>query len=123
MCGICGCLYHDRARPIDQPLIGRMTGTLRHRGPDADGYHVSGPIGLGMRRLAVIDLVGGVQPIANGDRTVIVGCNGEIYNFKDLRRELTALGHCFATGSDVETIVHAYEEWQDAALPRLNGMF
>ena len=76
-----------------------------------------------MRRLAVIDLAGGAQPIANEDRSVFVICNGEIYNFQDLRRELAGLGHHFSTRSDIETIVHAYEQWGDDALTRLNGMF
>jgi len=100
-----------------------MAATLRRRGPDDEGYYISGPVGLGMRRLAVIDPAGAAQPIANEDRSVFVVCNGEIYNFQDLRHELTGLGHRFATHGDVEVIVHAYEQWGDDALRRLNGMF
>jgi len=123
MCGICGHLHHDRSRPVEPTLIKRMAATLRRRGPDDEGYYISGPVGLGMRRLAVIDPAGAAQPIANEDRSVFVVCNGEIYNFQDLRHELTGLGHRFATHGDVEVIVHAYEQWGDDALRRLNGMF
>jgi len=123
MCGICGHLHHERSRPVDPPLIHSMAATLRPRGPDDEGYYIHGPVGLGMRRLAVIDPAGGAQPIANEDRSVFVVCNGEIYNFRDLRHELIGLGHRFTTRGDVETIVHAYEQWGDEALARLNGMF
>jgi len=123
MCGICGHLHHERSRPVDPALIHRMAATLRARGPDDEGYYIDGPVGLGMRRLAVIDPAGGAQPIANEDRSVFVVCNGEIYNFQDLRHELIDLGHRFTTRGDVEAIVHAYEQWGDEALTRLNGMF
>jgi asparagine synthase (glutamine-hydrolysing) len=123
MCGICGHLHHDRSRTVEPALVHRMAAMLRQRGPDDEGYYIHGRVGLGMRRLAVIDPAGGAQPIANEDRSVFVVCNGEIYNFRDLRRELTGLGHRFATRGDVEAIVHAYEQWGDEALTRLNGMF
>jgi asparagine synthase (glutamine-hydrolysing) len=100
-----------------------MCETLLHRGPDDDGYFHDGKVGIGMRRLSVIDLAGGKQPIANEDNTVVTVCNGEIYNFRELRSELAAGGHQFRTQSDTEVIVHAYEEWGDDFVTRLNGMF
>jgi asparagine synthase (glutamine-hydrolysing) len=100
-----------------------MTSAITHRGPDDHGFHADGELALGMRRLSIIDLAGGAQPIANEDRTVWVISNGEIYNFRELRGELEAHGHVFATHSDTEVIVHAYEEWGLGAFARLNGMF
>jgi asparagine synthase (glutamine-hydrolysing) len=94
-----------------------------HRGPDDDGFHCDGDLGLAMRRLSIIDIDGGAQPIFNERRDVCVLSNGEIYNFRELRRELEAHGHVFSTRSDTEVIVHAYEEWGTAAFGRLNGMF
>jgi len=123
MCGICGYLARDRARPVDRVLLERMNATLRHRGPDDAGYYVEGNVGLAMRRLAIIDVATGQQPIANEAGDVIVVFNGEIYNFRELRAELEKFGHCFKTHSDTEVIVHAYEQWGDAALVRFNGMF
>jgi len=104
-------------------LLERMNETLRHRGPDDEGFFVSGNIGMAMRRLAIIDVVGGKQPITNEDGTIVVTFNGEIYNFQELRSELARSGHQFATQSDTEVIVHAYEQWGDDALHRFNGMF
>ncbi len=101
----------------------RMLDRIRHRGPDDEGIYQSGPLTFGMRRLSIIDLEGGHQPIANEDRSVWVVCNGEIYNFRAVRRELEACGHCFSSRSDTEVIVHAYEEWGDAFLDHLEGMF
>jgi len=123
MCGICGYLVRDWARPVDRVLLERMNATLRHRGPDDAGYYVEGNVGLAMRRLAIIDVATGQQPIANEAGDVIVVFNGEIYNFRELRAELEKFGHCFKTHSDTEVIVHAYEQWGDAALVRFNGMF
>lgn len=123
MCGICGMLHNDRAWPIERALLERMNTHIVHRGPDSAGYYVSGHVGLAMRRLAIIDVAGGQQPIANEDGSVIVVFNGEIYNFRAVRAELEQQGHHFATNSDTEVIVHGYEQWGDAMLHRLNGMF
>lgn len=100
-----------------------MNETLRHRGPDSEGYYIDGPMGLAMRRLAIIDVAGGQQPIANEDGTLWVTLNGEIYNFRELRAELEKWGHRFRTQSDTEVILHAYEKWGDEALLHFNGMF
>ena len=108
---------------MDAALLVRMNQTLRHRGPDDEGFYADGNIGMAMRRLSVIDLVGGKQPVTNEDGTVAVTFNGEIYNFKQLRTELIQAGHRFATNSDTEVIVHAYEQWDDDALNHFNGMF
>lgn len=121
MCGIAG-LYLPRNHS-DPAILRRMNDILRHRGPDGEGYFTDGPVGLAMRRLAVIDLKTGDQPIFNEDRTVAVVYNGEIYNYQDLRTELERLGHRFATQSDTEVLVHGYEEWGDDLPVRLNGMF
>jgi len=123
MCGICGYLHPDPEFPVDCELLERMNGAIQHRGPDSRGYFVEKNIGMGMRRLAIIDVAGGEQPIANEDGTVVVVFNGEIYNFRELRVELESHGHFFKTASDTEVIVHAYEEWGDEALLRFNGMF
>src|SRR5262245_64891081 len=123
MCGITGLVYNDPAHPVDRALFRRMTATLTHRGPDADGYHFAGGVALGHRRLSIIDLAGGDQPIYNEDRTKAVVFNGEIYNFRELRDDLEARGHRFATASDTETIVHAWEEYGDACVTQLRGMF
>ena len=101
----------------------RMTSTLSHRGPDADGFYLKGPIGLGHRRLSIIDLAGGQQPIFNADKTKAVVFNGEIYNFKALREDLAKQGHVFKTQSDTEVILHAYEEYGDTCVHHLRGMF
>jgi len=123
MCGIAG-LFDVRGRStIDRSLLQRMTDRLRHRGPDGSGYHVAPGIGLGHRRLAIIDLSGGDQPIYNEDGTVAIVFNGEIYNYRDLTRDLEARGHRFRTRSDTEAIVHAWEEWGEACVERFRGMF
>src|SRR5262245_31691521 len=106
MCGIAGILEFDRERGPDLELLSRMTGALAHRGPDDEGFYHSGPVGLGHRRLSIIDLSGGAQPLANEDGTVWIVFNGEIFNHADLRRELEAAGHVFRTRSDTESIVH-----------------
>jgi len=123
MCGITGLVYTDPAHPVDRALFRRATSTLVHRGPDADGYLFGPGVALGHRRLSIIDLAGGDQPIHNEDRTKSVVFNGEIYNFRDLRADLAARGHRFATASDTETIVHGWEEYGDACIGRLRGMF
>ncbi len=123
MCGICGHLILNQGKRADRKLIEKMNTTLTHRGPDSAGYYVKGNIGIGMRRLAVIDVAGGQQPMGNEDGTLWAVCNGEIYNFRELRTELERKGHRFTTKSDTETILHGYEQWGDEALPRLNGMF
>ena len=123
MCGICGILDYRGGEPVDERLLNAMTATLVHRGPDDEGTHIDGALGLGMRRLSIIDLEGGHQPIAGEDGSVVTVFNGEIYNFAELRRELEGHGHEFRTRCDTEVVVHAYEEWGTGALARLNGMF
>jgi asparagine synthase (glutamine-hydrolysing) len=123
MCGICGQFNFTRTEPVAASTIRQMTGTMVHRGPDDEGYFVSGPIGLGFRRLSIIDLAGGHQPMSDIGETVWVIFNGEIYNFKELRTQLADCGHHFRTNSDTEVIVHGYKEWGIKVLNRLNGMF
>jgi asparagine synthase (glutamine-hydrolysing) len=131
MCGIAGFVESaGRAAAANQArmdvefnLVHRMCDVIRHRGPDDEGIHVEPGVGLGMRRLSIIDLAGGRQPIHNEARTVWVVFNGEIYNYRQLRAELESLGHRFYTSSDTETIVHAYEQWGEGAFRRLRGMF
>lgn len=125
MCGIAGFVENGEVLTIESPnrVLRAMTETLRHRGPDGDGYFVEGPAALGHRRLSIIDLETGDQPMKNEDGAVAVVFNGQIYNFKDLRRELEEQGHVFRTRSDTEVIVHAYEEYGDGCLNRFNGMF
>ncbi len=123
MCGIAGIFDRQRPSEIDRALLERMTGALAHRGPDGAGFHEAPGIGLGHRRLAIIDLAGGDQPMFNEDGTVCVVFNGEIFNFQPLMTELAALGHRFRTRSDTEVIVHAWEEWHEACLDRFNGQF
>jgi len=123
MCGICGVFNYGTGRPADPVLLSAMTDSMVHRGPDDRGQIVDGALGLGMRRLSIIDLDGGRQPIANEDGTIHIVVNGEIYNFRELRVELEGIGHVFRTRSDSEVALHAYEEWGLDALARLNGMF
>ena len=122
MCGIAGVLAPAGAR-AEREVVERMIGTLRHRGPDAEGVAVDGPCGLGATRLRVIDLTTGDPPVTNEDGAVRVVLNGAIYNFRDLRRRLEASGHRFATAGDTEVIAHAYEEWGTDANKDLDGMF
>jgi asparagine synthase (glutamine-hydrolysing) len=122
MCGICGIYRFDGA-PVNQEQLRAMTARMLHRGPDDDGFYCSGPAGLGMRRLSIIDLTGGHQPIANEDETIWVVSNGEIYNHVELRAELEEKGHQFRTVSDTEILVHLYEEYGTEAVHHLNGMF
>ena len=123
MCGICGQFNFARNEPVESDTIRRMTQTMVHRGPDDEGYFVSGLLGLGFRRLSIIDLAGGHQPMSDAEETVWVILNGEIYNFKELRAELEGRGYSFRTRSDTEVIIHGYKEWGTEVLNRLNGMF
>ncbi|HYM22078.1 MAG TPA: asparagine synthase (glutamine-hydrolyzing) [Vicinamibacterales bacterium] len=123
MCGIAGKFNFDANRPVDRSCMSAMTSVITHRGPDSDGFHTSPGLGLGFRRLSIIDLSTGDQPIANEDGTIWVIFNGEIYNFADVRSELLARGHRFRTHTDTEVIVHAYEQWGDEAVDRFRGMF
>lgn len=122
MCGIHGFYHLDGQRP-DPAWLGRMGDVTVHRGPDDAGAHVDGPCAIGMRRLSIIDLSGGHQPIANRDRSLVVVCNGEIYNFRELRQELQGHGHEFSTHSDSEVVLHGYAQWGERFVERLNGMF
>ncbi len=122
MCGIAGIARADRA-PVEREVIERMCHAQAHRGPDARGLHVEDEIGLGIQRLRVIDLRTGDQPIYNEDRTIVVVLNGEIYNYRELRRRLRAKGHRFETEGDTEVIVHLYEELGPACVRDLHGMF
>jgi asparagine synthase (glutamine-hydrolysing) len=123
MCGIAGKFNFDRTRPIDRERLTAMTSVVAHRGPDADGFFVGAGIGLGHRRLSIIDLSSGDQPLTNEDGTIWVVFNGEIYNFAEIRTELESLGHRFRTRTDTEVIVHGYEQWGDRAVDRFRGMF
>src|SRR4051812_34772699 len=123
MCGIAGRFNFDPLRPVARGVLEAMTDALAHRGPDAAGYHVAPGIGLGHRRLSIIDLSSGDQPIANETGTVWTIFNGEIYNFGEVRAELAAHGHQFRTNSDTEVIVHGYEQWGERCVERFRGMF
>ena len=122
MCGLAGLLA-PRGAPVDRGLLARMTAALAHRGPDGDGFHVEPGVGLGHRRLSIIDVEGGHQPMFNEDGSVVIAFNGEIYNHAELRPELEAMGHRFASRCDTEAIIHGWEAWGPAVLDRLNGMF
>src|SRR5437870_718203 len=122
MCGIVG-IAGSSGRPVDDAVVRSMNDALWHRGPDDEGYLVREQVGLGMRRLSIIDVAGGRQPIHNEDKSVWAVFNGEIYNYDELRDELQRLGHQFYTRSDTETLVHLYEEYGDAGVARLRGMF
>ena len=123
MCGICGKLNLDGEATISPALVNAMADTIHHRGPDDEGYYVSGPIGLGFRRLSIIDLQSGHQPLSNEDGTVWIVFNGEIYNYQELRTFLLSKGHIFKTQTDTEVIVHLYEELGPQCLEKLRGMF
>jgi len=122
MCGIVG-IFHRSGSPVDGHLLRRMTGIIRHRGPDGEGQFVAPGVGISMRRLSIIDLEGGSQPLSNEDGSLQIVFNGEIYNYIELRNELLLHGHRFKTQSDTEIIVHAYEQWGLDCVNRLNGMF
>src|SRR5881628_1244429 len=123
MCGIAGIVKRDPRETVDEARLKRMRDVLRHRGPDGEGLLLDGPVGLGHRRLAIIDVAGGHQPMANEDETIWIVYNGEIYNHAALRPGLEARGHRYRTRSDTETIVHLYEEEQERCVERLRGMF
>lgn len=123
MCGISGIYNFETHEPVSERLLKAMADTLVHRGPDAEGFYHSGPIGLGHRRLSIIDLEAGHQPMTNENGTVWVVFNGEIYNFPELRNFLIGKGHCFKTRSDTEAIVHLYEEQGEECFASLRGMF
>src|SRR6266571_1131539 len=121
MCGICGIATAGGA--VDPGRLAEMSATLVHRGPDSDGAFVEGPVGLAARRLAIIDLQTGDQPISNEDARITVVQNGELYNYRELRHELERAGHRFSTSGDTEVLVHLYEEHGDTFAARLRGMF
>ncbi len=123
MCGIAGICYAEREMRVTEESLGRMCDAIRHRGPDDHGYFTAGGVGLGMRRLSIIDVAGGHQPIFNEDRSCAIVYNGEIYNHRDVRRELERRGHRYTTHSDTETILHAYEEYGVECVKHLRGMF
>jgi asparagine synthase (glutamine-hydrolysing) len=123
MCGIVAIVERDPKRPVMPIDIDRMVRTLIHRGPDEEGTVALAGVGLGMRRLSIVDLAGGQQPFANEDGAIQLVANGEIYNCEELRRELAAHGHRFRSRSDIEVLVHAYEQWGEMFLARVGGMF
>src|ERR1700752_2120824 len=123
MCGICGQYNFGSPAPVRRSVIEAMTKSIAHRGPDDEGYHFDGPLGLGFRRLSIIDLSGGHQPMSDAEESVWVVFNGEIYNYKELRAELEGYGHLFRTSSDTEVIIHGYKEWGKEVFNHLNGMF
>ena len=122
MCGIAGIFRKD-CQPVDLQTLGSMAEAMVLRGPDGEGFHVDGPFGLAHRRLSILDLAGGAQPIANEDNTVFTVVNGEFYNYPELRKSLEMKGHCFRTDSDSECAVHLYEEYGTAFPEHLTGMF
>ena len=123
MCGICGQYNYKDQRPVHREDIVRMTKTMVHRGPDDEGYYLSGPLGFGFRRLSIIDLAGGHQPMSDREKSVWIIFNGEIYNYPELREELVSHGHMFQTRSDTEVIIHGYKQWGEDVFNHLNGMF
>ena len=123
MCGICGIVGGGRPQGVDEHVIRRMCRAIAHRGPDDEGVFVDGAVGLGIRRLSIIDPEGGNQPIVSEDGSVVLVFNGEIYNFRELREELVGNGHRFATAADTEVLVHGYEEFGPDVVHRLRGMF
>ncbi len=123
MCGVCGILYRDGIRAPEESILKEMCRTLVHRGPDDEGQVILDHVGLGMRRLSIIDLTGGHQPLSNEDGSIWIVFNGEIYNYRELRVELEQLGHTFRTESDTESILHGYESWGIRVCEKLNGMF
>jgi asparagine synthase (glutamine-hydrolysing) len=123
MCGICGVLNFDRRREVQRSWLDSMNRQIVHRGPDDDGFFVSENVGLAMRRLSIIDLATGHQPLSNEDGTIVLVYNGEVYNYQDLREQLLQRGHIFRTNSDTEVIVHLYEEYGKNCVQHLRGMF
>ena len=123
MCGICGIANLHEGEEVSEKILCAMRDTLTHRGPDEAGVHLDGRIGLGHRRLSIIDLSTGTQPIHNEDSTLWIVFNGEIYNYQELRPSLEARGHVFKTNSDTEVLLRMYEEYGHESLQYLNGMF
>ena len=123
MCGICGQIKIASDEPVDQETIRRMSQTMFHRGPDDEGYFFDRSLGLGFRRLSIIDLAGGHQPMSDAEESVWIVFNGEIYNYQELRAELEGRGHKFRTSSDTEVIIHGYKQWGTEVFNHLNGMF
>jgi len=123
MCGICGQYNFKTGEPVEYETIKRMADSMVHRGPDDEGFYISGSLGLGFRRLSIIDLEGGRQPMSDQKETVWIVFNGEIYNFPELRIELEKFGHIFRTNCDTEVIIHGYKQWGIDVLNKLNGMF
>lgn len=123
MCGFTGFVDLREQRPAEQETLRKMTARLVHRGPNSDGYFVDGSLGLGFRRLSIIDLTSGDQPLYNEDRSVVLMCNGEIFNYRELTETLKQKGHVFRTGSDVEVLLHLYEDDGIHFLNKLNGQF
>ncbi len=123
MCGIAGIFHVESSKPVDPERVRRMTDAIAHRGPDGAGVWTAPGIGLGHRRLSIIDLGGGAQPMLSEDESLVLSFNGEIYNFLELRKELEQLGHAFRTNSDSEVIIEAYRRWGADCVPRLHGMF
>lgn len=123
MCGIAGIFHIETAKPVDPARVQRMVDAMPHRGPDGSGVWAAPGVGLGHCRLSIIDLAGGAQPMANQDESLIVTFNGEIYNFREIRADLEERGHRFRTHSDTEVILHAYRQWGEECIHRLNGMF
>ncbi|HEY2825141.1 MAG TPA: asparagine synthase (glutamine-hydrolyzing), partial [Gemmatimonadales bacterium] len=123
MCGIVGLAYKDPSRTVPRAALERLNAAIRHRGPDDEGTYLHGPVGLAMRRLSIIDVGGGQQPIASEDGRKVIVFNGEIYNYQELRRVLVARGHRFRSNSDTETILHLYEDEGRDCVRSLRGMF
>src|SRR5215472_10240710 len=123
MCGICGMFYPDRRERADRGVLAAMNGRIVHRGPDDDGFFVEGNVGLAMRRLSIIDVRTGHQPLSNEDDRLWIVYNGEIYNHRELRAQLEPKGHRYRTRSDTETIVHLYEQHGPDCVRHLRGMF
>ena len=123
MCGIAGIFHLETAKPVNPARIRAMTDIQAHRGPDGSGVWTAQGVGLGHRRLAIIDLGGGAQPMASADGRIVISYNGEIYNFRDIRKELAARGIQFRTDSDTEVLIEGWRQWGTSLLPRLNGMF
>ncbi|MGH8605202.1 MAG: asparagine synthetase B, partial [Gammaproteobacteria bacterium] len=123
MCGIVGIFDTRSRRGVPEPLLIRMNEAQHHRGPDEGGLHREPGVGLGHRRLSIIDLSSGQQPLYNEDGSVVVVFNGEIYNFQELAQELASQGHSFRTHSDTEVIVHGWEQWGEDCVARFRGMF
>ncbi|MBR1861765.1 MAG: asparagine synthetase B, partial [Lachnospiraceae bacterium] len=123
MCGICGIYNIENNKKIEEPVLDKMLKAIKHRGPDGERILTQDSFGLGFNRLSFIDLAGGMQPISNEAGDVIMICNGEIFNYRELREELILKGHSFKTSTDVETVVHLYEEYGKEFVNKLNGQF